>query len=223
MLSLVAPVIMTPRMVNAAATVSSKPRHVEGSTALTRPRMDFATLGRAPMRFGLGTRRITSRDMQIVEATDELLHVDIPEPEGVAQDVSLIRGFNATIPSADKSRTRRRQTRNVEAPRMGLKKLSMSARGLLVDEEEHEGESVASEEDVVMIGRPESRGRKLRPKKKGRQSLSAGKVIGTMELKRQTHEIKRDKENLHVRKVSPLIPSLHMPSKGLYFSPPDTH
>lgn len=193
---------MTPRMVNAAATVSGKTRQVAGSSALTRPRVDFATLGRAPMRFGLGTRRITSRDLQIVEASEELLDVEIPEPEGVAQDVSLIRGFNATIPSSDKSRTRRRQTRNVDAPRIGLKKLGMNARGLLADEDEHEGESVASEEDVVMVGRPEPRGRKLRPKRKGRQSLSAGKVFGTDELRRQTHEIQRDKENLHVRRVS---------------------
>ncbi|KAH8086632.1 WD40 repeat-like protein [Cristinia sonorae] len=191
---------MTPRMVN-AATISGKPRQVAGSSSsLSRSRVDFATLGRAPMRLGIGTRRITSRDLQIVEASEELLEAEIPEPEGVAQDVSLIRGFNATIPSADKGRSRRRQTRNVDAPRMGLKKLGMSARGLMVDEEEHEGESVASEEDVVMVGRPEPRGRNLRPKKKGRQSLSAGKVIGTDELKRQTHEIKRDKENLHVRK-----------------------
>ena len=198
---LVAPVIMTPRMVNAAATVSSRPRHVEGSTALTRSRVDFATLGRAPMKFGLGTRRITSRDLQIVEATEELLDVEIPEPEGVAQDVSLIRGFNATIPSSDKSRIRRRQTRNVDVPRLGLKKMGMNARGLLADDEDNEGESVASEEDMVMIGRSEARGRKLRPKKKGRQSLSAGKVFGTEELKRQTREIQRDKENLHVRRV----------------------
>lgn len=193
---------MTPRMVNAAATVNGRPRPVEGSSTIHRSRVDFATLGRAPMRFGIGTRRITSRDLQIVEASEELLGEEIPEPEGVAQDVSLIRGFQATIPSADKSRTRRRQTRNVEAPRIGLKKLGMNARGLLADEEEHEGESVASEEDLVMVGKPEPRGRKLKPKRKGRQSLSAGKVFGTEELKRQTHEIRRDKENLHVRRVS---------------------
>lgn len=195
-----APVIMTPRVFN-AATVSGRPRaSVGGASSKT---VDFATLGRAPLRLGLGTRRLTSRDLQIVEATEELLGEEVPEPEGVAQNVSLLRGFKATIPSAEKSRVRRRQTRNVETPRLGLKQLGMSARGLLADEEDHDGASVASEDDVVMVGRSErnGRGRKVKAKRKGRQSLSAGKVFGTEELVRQTHEIERDKENVHVRRV----------------------
>lgn len=164
--------------------------------------MDFATLGRAPMHLSLGRRRITSRDLQIVEATDELLSEEVPEPDGVAQNVSLLRGFNATIPSAEKSRIRRRQTRNVDAPRLGLKRLGMSARGMLGGEEDHDGESVASEEDVVYISNSETRGRKSKGKRRGRQSLSAGKTFGREELLRQTQEIERDKENLHVRRVS---------------------
>ena len=91
--------------------------------------MDFATLGRAPMSLTLGNRRITSRDLQIVEVTDELLDADIPEAEGVALDVSLLRGFNATIPSSEKNRTRRKQVRNVETPMIGLKRLEMNTRG----------------------------------------------------------------------------------------------
>lgn len=163
--------------------------------------MDFATLGRAPMHLSLGRRRITSRDLQIVEATDELLSEEVPEPDGVAQNVSLLRGFNATIPSAEKSRIRRRQTRNVDAPRLGLKRLGMSARGMLGGEEDHDGESVASEEDVVYISNSETRGRKSKGKRRGRQSLSAGKTFGREELLRQTQEIERDKENLHVRRT----------------------
>ena len=38
-------------------------------------------------------------------------------------------------------------------------------------------------------------------KKRGRESLSAAKHLGREELKRQTQEIIRDKENLHVRRV----------------------
>lgn len=197
----VAPVIMTPRMIG-AATVSGRPRaSVGGGSA----HVDFATLGRAPLRLGFGSRRVTSRDLQIAEATEELLEQEVPEPEGVAQNVSLLKGFNATIPSADKSRVRRRQTRNVDTPRLGLKKMSLGARGLLgAEEDEHDGESVASEDDVVMVGLSErtARGRKSKGKRKGRQSLSAGKVFGTDELTRQTREIERDKENLHVRRVS---------------------
>ena len=92
----VAPVIMTPRMIG-AATVSGRPRaSVGGGSA----HVDFATLGRAPRRLGFGSRRVTSRDLQIVEATEELLGEEVPEPDVVAQNVSLLRGFNATIPSA---------------------------------------------------------------------------------------------------------------------------
>ncbi|PCH33260.1 WD40 repeat-like protein [Wolfiporia cocos MD-104 SS10] len=179
-------------MIN-AATVSGRPRASVGGSGA---RLDFATLGRAPLQLTLGKRRITSRDLQIVEATDELLSEDVPEPEGVAQNVSLLRGFNATIPSAEKSRIRRRQTRNVDAPRLGLKKLGMSARGMLADDD---GESVASEEDVVFVANGDGRGRK--GKRRERQSLAASKTLGRDELVRQTQEIERDKENLHVRRA----------------------
>lgn len=83
---------------------------------------------------------------------------------------------------------------------MGLKKLGMGARGLMLDEE--------SEEDVVVVGQGDrGRGKKGR-KKRGRESLSANKVFGKDELERQTHEILKDKENLHVRRVRMHVPSL---------------
>ncbi|CAA7260002.1 unnamed protein product [Cyclocybe aegerita] len=193
-LSDLAPVIMTPRMMNSAATVSSKPRASVGGSSMSSARLDFATLGRAPLRLGLGSKRITSGDLQIFEAAEELLEAEIPEPTEAASNFSLLRGFNATIPSSEQSKTRRRQMRNVDTPRLGLKKLGMTARGLLADDED-EGQSVASEDDVVVV-------RNTLPgqKKKGRESLSAAKTLGVEELTRQTQEIMRDKENIHVRK-----------------------
>ena len=194
----VAPVLMTPRMMNAASSGPPKSRQS------INHRMDFATLGRAPMRLSLGTRRITSTDLQIAEATEELLAEEIPEPEGVASDVSLLRGFNATIPSSEKGKTRRRQTRNVDAPHMGLKKLGMNARGLLMEEEDESGRS---EDDLVVVGRSErSKGKQkekvfLKGKRRARESLSAAVALGKDELKRQTKEIMLDKENIHVRRV----------------------
>ncbi|KAG2070675.1 WD40 repeat-like protein [Suillus decipiens] len=189
-----APVIMTPRMMTTAATVSSRSRGSLGASASGGSRLDFATLGRAPMRLTLGTRRITSRDLQIVEATDELLDAEIPEAEGIASDVSLLRGFNATVPSSEKNRTRRKQMRNVETPRIGLKKLGMSARGMMMEDEEER-----SEDDVVVVSRLDERG-KRKGKRRGRESLSAAKALGKDELRRQTQEILLDKENLHVRR-----------------------
>jgi mitochondrial division protein 1 len=169
-------------------------------------RMDFASLGRAPFRLGvgIGTRRITSRDLQIVEATEELLDTEVPEAEGVASDISFLRGFQATIPSAEKSKARRRQMRNVETPRLGLKKMGLHARGLLVEEEDHEGQSVPSEDDIVVVAKPDSG--KPKRRRRGRESLGAGKVFGKEELTRQTKEIRRDKENVHVRRVRMALP-----------------
>jgi division protein 1 len=118
---------------------------------------------------------------------------------------SLLRGFEATVPSADTARQRRRATRNVDAPRLGLKRLSLGARGLLMAEE------TESEEDVVVVAR-EQRGRRGR-KKRGRESLSANKVFGREELERQTREIARDKENLHVRRVC-ITPSYTLRALG---------
>ena len=66
----VAPVIMTPRVIG-AATISGRPRASVGGGG---GHVDFATLGRAPLRLGFGSRRVTSRDLQIAEAAEELLH-----------------------------------------------------------------------------------------------------------------------------------------------------
>ncbi|KAI5117807.1 hypothetical protein M0805_004567 [Coniferiporia weirii] len=194
LLSDLAPVLMTPKMISTATSGSSR---ASSSLAMPNGRMDFATLGRAPMRFGLGTRRITSTDLQIAEANDELLSAEVPEPEGVASDVSLLRGFNATIPSAEKGKSRRRQTRNVETPRIGLKKLGMNARGLLAEEEgEHDHES-ASDDDVVLV-KSRQKGRRGR---RTRESLGASVALGKDELRRQKKEILFDKENVHVRRA----------------------
>lgn len=193
-LSDLAPVIMTPRMITSA---TSRSRSGVSSSRISASRMDFATLGRAPLRLGLGSRRITSGDLQIVEATEELLEAEVPELDGVASNVSLLRGFKATIPSAEKGRSRRKQMRNIETPRLGLKKLGMSARGLLVEEEDRDARSTTSEDDLVLVpdvnARPKS-------KKRGRESLSTQKTLGKEELTRQTKEIIRDKENIHVRR-----------------------
>lgn len=181
-------------MITAAATVSSRARGVITSTK-SGPRMNFATLGRAPLRLTLGNRRVTSRDLQVAEATQELLGADVPEPDGVASDVSLLRGFNATIPSSEKNRTRRRQLRNVDVPKLGLRKVGLQARGMLEDEGE-DGHSVVSEDDVVLVDQGKRKG-----KRKPRQSLNTTKILGKDELTRQAQEIIADKENLHVRRV----------------------
>lgn len=190
--SLVAPVILTPRMMTHTSTVAS--RNSSNRQQLAAPSnasLDFATLGRAPMRLSL-SRRITSGDLQIVEATDELLHEDIPDAES---GVSLLKGFNATIPSSENNKTRRRQLRHVDVgPRTG------KSRGLLRGREDEDAESVVSDDDLVLVDPSRRRGKNKGRRK--RESLSAAKFLGKEELKRQSQEIVRDKENLHVRRVS---------------------
>lgn len=194
-LSDLAPVIMTPRMMHAAATVTSRSRGGINGVLNGSSRMDFATLGRAPMRLTLGSRRVTSRDLQIVEAKEELLSAEVPEPEGIASDVSLLRGFNATIPSSDRNRTRRRQVRNVDTRNVG------SRQGLLTRGTPGEGEqgeerrSTTSEDGALVVGPGKKKG-----KRRPRESLSTTKLLGKDELSRQAQEIIRDRENLHVRR-----------------------
>ena len=183
--------MMTPKIMSHAATVSNKSNYIKNNTRSTT---DFATIGRAPLRF-TANRRITSRDLQIVEAANELLEAEVPEPGGVASNVSLLRGFNATIPSAEKGKSRRRQTRNVDTPTLGLKKLGSNARGLLA-EDEHGGQSVISEEDVILDSETTPK-----PKWKPRQSLNATKILGKEELRRQRSEIVKDKDNIQVKRV----------------------
>ncbi|KAI6005005.1 WD40-repeat-containing domain protein [Pisolithus orientalis] len=191
-LSDLAPVIMTPRMMNAAATVTSRSRGGINGVLKGSSRVDFAALGRAPMRLTLGARRVTSRDLQIVEAKEELLGAEVPEPEGIASDVSLLRGFNATIPSSDSNRTRRRQVRNVDTRNVGLKR-GLFTRG--ITDEGGEAPSATSEDGAPVVG-PGKRKSKRRP----RESLSTTKLLGKDELSRQAQEIVRDKENIYVRR-----------------------
>lgn len=173
---------MTPRMVHHATTRSRR-----GEPSGITSKYDFATIARAPLHLGLG-RRVTSRDLHIVESAPDLLNADIPEPEGVAQDVSLFQGFQATIPSSERNKTRRRRTRNVKfegEEGLGSNGMGMEARGLLTS-------------DTTEVG---GRGTKRKGRKTTRPPLSASRVLGKEELGRQRKEILQDKENLHVRSV----------------------
>ena len=185
---------MTPRMINAAAASSRRNDEAGGVSR----QLGFTTLGRSPIRLSFGSRRITSRDLQIVEVAPELLQEDVPEPGGVASDVSLLRGFKATIPSASRGKMRRRQARNVDTALMGLKNLGNNVQGLLEEDDDIAAAEVG-EDDVVLVGKTKG---KWKPKRRGRQSLGAGISFGKEELERQVDEIIRDKENLHVRRVS---------------------
>jgi division protein 1 len=182
---------MTPRMAQAVASSSRNTQgQASGSSSITS-NFDFKTLGRAPLRLTFN-RRVTSDDLEILESTPDLLLTPVPEADGVAKEVSLLKGFNATIPSSEQSKVRRRNIRNMtfedgeDDP--GLKRLGMQARGMLTEQPHNQ----------------ESQGTTGRKRKKGRRSgdlLGGSKLLGQEELSRQRQEILQDKENLHVRRV----------------------
>lgn len=188
----VAPVIMTPKMVHAA---SSSRSHISESSTINR-RVDFNTIGRAPLRLA-SSRTLTSGDLDILESTPELLSAPIPEADGVAKDVSLLQGFHATIPSSEKGKIRRRKMRNVqlgdgdEGEDLSIKRLGMQGRAMLTNEPHNQGTSA----------------RRRAARREG-DALSASKILGKEELNRQRREILQDKENLHVRRVRPYLLSL---------------
>jgi division protein 1 len=182
---------MKPHLIGSASNDASTSSAVDAheSSPLSK-KLDFAALGRAPRSIGLGTRRITSKDLEIEEATSELLDAEVPDPDGLASEVSLLRGFNATIPSSGRGKSRRRKTREVHVPAMGLKKMGMSARGLLSESDTGEGDN-----------RTDSMRRNAPRGRRGRESLSATVKLGKDELVTQKREILQDKENLQIRRV----------------------
>jgi mitochondrial division protein 1 len=195
-------------MITNAANASTRARS-SSSHDDSSHRLDFAALSRAPLRITMTKRRITSRDLEIVEVTDELLDTDVPEPEDLAQNVSLLRGFNATMPSSGQGKERRRRARNLNVPKASLRKLGMASdrrdeRESLAEADK--GPTVVSEDDddLVVVGHETESRHKARRRGKGRLNLT--KTLGKEELNRQKKEILRDKENIHVRRVRSSLP-----------------
>ncbi|KAG8800244.1 Mitochondrial fission protein [Serendipita sp. 398] len=155
--------------------------------------MDFSSIGRAPLRLAL-KRQVTSNDLGILESTPELLATPIPEADGVAKEISLLKGFQATIPSSESSKIRRRKIRNVELEEaegddreFANKRIGMQTRGMLTDEPHNK-----DEHGTV--------GRRRKGNRRGGDAFAASKILGKEELNRQRSEILQDKENIHVRR-----------------------
>jgi mitochondrial division protein 1 len=151
---------MTPHMIStAAASTTPRTRRALAPPPPSRLLTDLAAL----------SRPATAAALHILEAAPALLAADVPE--GAEHGVSLLRGFEATVPGAWAGRERRRKVRDVD---VGGGRL---------------------------LGAPDARGSAGTRGRRGRESLSALKVLGEEELVRQTREIERDKENVHVRMV----------------------
>ena len=220
----VAPTIMTPRFIaSAASTSSSSSSRPSSSQALGRglPSSSISKLASFPSF----PRRSTSTSLQILENIPALLSTYIPESPGPSSSssfqqqggstpqVSLLRGFQATVPSSEKGKERRRKVRGGVATKelgvggkgLGLKKLGMESRGLLGELTTEE----ATEEEGGMAMTGKERRRRKREKALSSGGAGGGSKkeagiggLGREELLKMEEEIGWDRENIVVRKVS---------------------
>ena len=199
----IAPHIMRPRMLQAAAAASASVGSASSSNnmlGLGPGSLRISNPARSLVRFSNIVRHgpITSTDLRIQETSDQILLTaamgEVEEPSGIAAEVTLFRGYQATNPSALDGKARRRKARGRDVPHMGLKSMGNSARGLLT-----EGEPEAETE----AGRPISR----EARKARRSAAAKGKEIplSISELQHQLDDILVDKENLSVRRVSGIL------------------
>lgn len=225
-----APHIMKPRMLaaasNASSTVTSAvsanalvgflpiPLSLKGQGfSLTQPARNLVRIGNA-IRHG----PVTSNDLLALESSHQILadaalsmssgHADEEEQmvrraitaaaseagSTNAAEVSLLRGFQATIPSATQGRDRRRKERARDGPKMGLKTMGDRARGLLTE----------GDDSIDDITAPSSNAFVDRERRKEQRSQMRAKhkdiPLSEMDLYRQEREVKREKEDIDVRR-----------------------
>lgn len=208
---------MTPRFIASAASSSSASRPGVASTSALGHGNPLAL---SKLAFPSFPRRTTSTSLQINENVPSLLSIYIPESPGgpsQPQPVSLLRGFQATVPSSEKGKERRRKVRGGLAAielggggkgGLGLKKLGMESRGMLTDEASDQ----QGEDDGPSMSGKERRRRKREksmggPLKKGADNAG----LGREELLKMEEEIGWDRENIIVRKVSSTSPRSRPP------------
>ncbi|KDQ17489.1 hypothetical protein BOTBODRAFT_171966 [Botryobasidium botryosum FD-172 SS1] len=174
-------------MATATAAASNRPSSSNpldaSHNSISFRKLNFTTLGRVGL--GVGRRTVSSsRDLEIFEATDELLALPISSSIlDNGEDISLLRGFNATIPSSEKGKIRRRRMRNID--------FDLGSEG--------RGEAGQLVKTATFAAGMKGKGKGAR--KKSRESLGKSVRLGRDELARQRNEILLDKENLHVRRT----------------------
>lgn len=214
LLAEVAPHIMRPRILSAAVAAGNTMTNNVSNSALigflplTRTGIGGYSISqpaRSLVRLGNTIRQgpVTSTDLKALEASYQILssinsaniEEEIQDPKGVAKEVSLLRGFQATLPSNLDGRARRRKQRGRDDFHLGLKNMSDNARGMLVNGSTSFDSSI--EEDGGLQ-------QKQKEKRRARRSLAnkAKEVPLTLEeLEGQREEILTEKENLNVRRM----------------------
>lgn len=209
----VAPHIMRPRILSAAVAAGNTVTNNVSNSALigflplTRTGIGGYSINqpaRSLVRLTNTIRQgpVTSTDLRALESSYQILssvNSDnledvIQEPKGLAKDVSLLRGFQATLPSRLDGRARRRKQRGRDGESLGLKQMVDSARGLLIN-----GDGVNGE-DVFQESGPS--GKEKRKARRSAASKGHKEIPLTLdELQVQKDDIDQEKEDLVVRRM----------------------
>lgn len=186
--------------------------------SLTQPARNLVRIGNA-LRQG----PVSSADLLALESSHQILadaalsmsagYADQEEQEqqlslrtyeagavSEANQVSLLRGFEATIPSATQSRDRRRRERTLQGPKLGLKSMGDRARGLLTDI----GDDSIDEVVVAAAGASAQPDFVDREKRKEKRSQIRAKhkdiPLSEADLLRQEKEVRREKDDIDIRR-----------------------
>lgn len=214
LLAEVAPHIMRPRILSAAVAAGNTVTNNVSNSALigflplTRTGIGGYSISqpaRSLVRLGNTIRQgpVTSTDLRALESSYQILSTvnaanleeEIQEPKGVAQEVSLLRGFQATLPSNLDGRARRRKQRGRDDFHLGLKQMSDNARGLLVNGGSSLDSSVDEDGGLQQKQREKRKARRSQANKAKELPLTMEEVQG------QREEISTEKENLSIRRM----------------------
>jgi division protein 1 len=203
----VAPLIMTPKFISAAAASSSRNHNPYITSSSSSSSSKGLSSQLAKVAFPSFPRRSTSTSLGILEAAPLLLNQpipDVPQSSEGGGSVSFLRGFQATVPSSEKGKERRRKVRGgvADVGFVNAKKFLTGGkeRGLLTEDGEahEEGETGGRGGQVGMTGKER---RRRKREKAEREGGKGGANLSKEELMRMQEEIGWDRENLVVRKV----------------------
>ena len=232
-LSEVAPQLMTTRMMAAVASSNTAlglapPSQRRARLFLTpqisisNPARSLVRLGESLVQSGIGrgpSTGLTSHELYVLEESDRILSTaaqDLDLEHDLAtrssrasapadSSVSLLRGFQATVPSALEGRNRRRKVRAIASgldpdvndgasPKLGLKAMGDKARGLMV-EGSSESESIS-----IFSAREQRHARRAQAAKALGKSGNRGAALDMAELEKQMDEIAREKDDIGIKR-----------------------
>ncbi len=194
--------------------------------SITSPARSLVRIGGSLIQSGIGRgpmTGLTSHELFVLEESDRILATAAQDLDLNSNDpksgpraaieaaksksepsVSLLRGFQATIPSSTEGRQRRRKVRAIasgfedgpEGPtKLGLKQMGDKARGLMVEGVETEPVSAFQAREQ----RHHRRNQASRVLSRGKDG-SRTPVIQVEELERQLREIEREQDDVGVRR-----------------------